>query len=54
LIGHIAGVKRIEDNDADFFTPEDMLVELKEDNLASYPAHAADPQCLRRALPRSA
>ncbi|MBP1888343.1 Dps family protein [Sinorhizobium mexicanum] len=32
-IGHIARVKHIEDNDADFVTPEDMLAELKEDNL---------------------
>ena len=33
-IGHIARVRHIEDNDADFVTAEDMLVELKEDNLA--------------------
>src|SRR3954465_5267690 len=33
-IGHIAKVKHIEDNDADFVTPEDMVAELKEDNLA--------------------
>jgi len=33
-IGHIARVKHIEDNDARFVTPEDMLAELKEDNLA--------------------
>src|SRR5438552_16513276 len=33
-IGHIARVKHIEDNDADFVTAEDMLAELKEDNLA--------------------
>src|ERR1700746_1788590 len=32
-IGHIARVKHIEDNDARFVTPEDMLAELKEDNL---------------------
>jgi starvation-inducible DNA-binding protein len=32
-IGHIARVKRIADNDADFVTAEDMLAELKEDNL---------------------
>ncbi|WP_354122407.1 DNA starvation/stationary phase protection protein [Bradyrhizobium sp. LA6.12] len=32
-IGHIARVKHIEDNDAGFVTPEDMLAELKEDNL---------------------
>src|SRR5213592_3658325 len=32
-IGHIARVKRIEDNEADFVTAEDMLTELKEDNL---------------------
>ena len=33
-IGHIARVKHIEDNDADFIIPEDMLSELKEGNLA--------------------
>ena len=33
-IGHIARVKHIEDNDADFVTPEGMLAELREDNLA--------------------
>jgi starvation-inducible DNA-binding protein len=33
-IGHIARVKHIKDNDARFVTPEDMLAELKEDNLA--------------------
>jgi starvation-inducible DNA-binding protein len=33
-IGHIARVTHIEDNDADFVTAEDMLAELKEDNLA--------------------
>jgi starvation-inducible DNA-binding protein len=32
-IGHIAKLKTIEDNDADFVTPEDMLAELREDNL---------------------
>lgn len=32
-IGHIARLKKIEDNDADFVTPDDMLAELKEDNL---------------------
>src|SRR6201998_955871 len=31
-IGHIARVKRIADNDADYVTPEDMLSELWEDN----------------------
>jgi starvation-inducible DNA-binding protein len=33
-IGHIARIKRIADNDADFVTPEDMLSELWEDNKA--------------------
>jgi starvation-inducible DNA-binding protein len=33
-IGHIARVKHIGDNDADFVTAEDMLAELKEENLA--------------------
>jgi len=32
-IGHIARLQRIEDNDADFVTPGDMLSELREDNL---------------------
>jgi starvation-inducible DNA-binding protein len=33
-IGQIARVMHIEDNDADFVTPEDTLAELKGDNLA--------------------
>ena len=33
-IGHTARVKHIEDNDAHFVAPEDMLAELKEDNYA--------------------
>ena len=33
-IAHIARIKRIADNDADFVTPEDMLSELWEDNKA--------------------
>jgi starvation-inducible DNA-binding protein len=32
-IGHIAKLQRVADNDADFVTPEDMLAELREDNL---------------------
>lgn len=32
-IGHIARVQRLLDNDADFVTPDDMLAELREDNL---------------------
>jgi len=31
-IGHIARLQRVEDNDADFVTPSDMLAELREDN----------------------
>jgi starvation-inducible DNA-binding protein len=31
-IGHIAGLKRVLDNDADFVTPLDMLAELRDDN----------------------
>jgi starvation-inducible DNA-binding protein len=31
-IGHIAQIKRIADNDADYVTPKDMLSELWEDN----------------------
>jgi len=31
-IGHIARLQRVEDNDADYVTPQDMLAELREDN----------------------
>jgi starvation-inducible DNA-binding protein len=31
-IGHIARLQRLEDNDADFVTPQDMLAELRDDN----------------------
>jgi starvation-inducible DNA-binding protein len=31
-IGQIARLKRVEDNDADFVTPQDMLAELRDDN----------------------
>ena len=31
-IGHISRLKRIEDNDAEFVTPKDMLAELRDDN----------------------
>jgi starvation-inducible DNA-binding protein len=31
-IGHIGHLQRIEDNDADFVTPLDMLAELRDDN----------------------
>ena len=31
-IGHIARTQRLQDNDAEFVTPEDMLSELVEDN----------------------
>lgn len=33
-IGHIARLQRLKDNDADYVTPQDMLAELREDNLA--------------------
>jgi len=33
-VGHIARIKRVEDNDADYVTPQDMLSELWEDNKA--------------------
>jgi len=33
-IGHIARLKRVDDNDADYVTPQDMLSELWEDNKA--------------------
>src|ERR1043166_9879318 len=32
-IGHIAKLQRIKDNDADFVSPQDMLAELRDDNL---------------------
>jgi starvation-inducible DNA-binding protein len=32
-IGDIAKLQRIKDNDADFVTPQDMLAELRDDNL---------------------
>ena len=32
-IGQISRQQRIQDNDADFVTPDDMLAELREDNL---------------------
>jgi starvation-inducible DNA-binding protein len=32
-IGHIAKLQRIKDNDAEFVTPQDMLAELRDDNL---------------------
>lgn len=31
-IGHVARLQRVEDNDADFVTPTDMVAELREDN----------------------
>jgi starvation-inducible DNA-binding protein len=33
-IGHIARLQRVEDNDAEFVEPSDMLAELREDNKA--------------------
>ena len=32
-IGHIAKLQRIKDNDAEFVSPQDMLAELRDDNL---------------------
>ena len=32
-IGHIARLQRISDNDAEYVEPEDMLAELRDDNL---------------------
>jgi starvation-inducible DNA-binding protein len=31
-IGHVSGLQRVLDNDADFVTPMDMLAELRDDN----------------------
>ncbi|WP_439816614.1 Dps family protein [Zavarzinia sp. CC-PAN008] len=33
-IGHVSRLQRIQDNDADFVSPKDMLAELREDNKA--------------------
>lgn len=33
-IGHIARLKRVADNDAEYVSPQDMLAEAREDNLA--------------------
>src|SRR3954451_18679525 len=43
-IGHIAGLQRVLDNDADYVSPLDMLAALKEDNiqLASHMRAAHD------------
>ena len=32
-IGHVDRLKRVADNDADFVTPQDMLAELRDDNM---------------------
>jgi starvation-inducible DNA-binding protein len=32
-IGHVSRLQRVLDNDADFVTPEDMLAELRDDNV---------------------
>jgi starvation-inducible DNA-binding protein len=32
-VGHIARLKRLADNDAEYVTPQDMLAELREDNM---------------------
>ena len=32
-IGHIAALQRVLDNDAEYVTPQDMLAELRDDNL---------------------
>src|SRR6185437_5152515 len=32
-IGHIGRLQRLQDNDADYVTPLDMLAELREDNI---------------------
>ena len=32
-IGHIARLQRVADNDADYVTPQDMLAELRDDNI---------------------
>ena len=31
-IGHIAGLQRVLDNDADYVAPQDMRAELRDDN----------------------
>jgi len=32
-IGHVSRLQRVLDNDADYVTPEDMLAELRDDNM---------------------
>ncbi|QWT18494.1 DNA starvation/stationary phase protection protein [Bacillus sp. NP157] len=32
-IGHVSRLQRLSDNDADFVTPQDMIAELREDNM---------------------
>lgn len=32
-VGHVSRLQRIEDNDADFVTPKDMLAEIRQDNV---------------------
>jgi starvation-inducible DNA-binding protein len=32
-IGHVSRLQRVLDNDADFVTPLDMLLELRDDNI---------------------
>ena len=44
-IGHIARMQRIRDNDAEYVDPQDMLAELKDDNLPNI-RDAASPQYL--------
>src|SRR3974390_1639915 len=45
-IGHIGRLQRIEDNDADFVTPMDMLAELRDDN-KQLTARLREPHDLR-------
>jgi len=43
-IGHIGRLQRVEDNDAEFITPADMLAELREDNGQLVASVAISPQ----------
>ena len=51
-IGHIGRLQRIEDNDADYVTPLDMVAELRSDNQQTGREHARGARALRRARGR--
>ena len=55
-IGHIAQLQRIEDNDADFVAPRDMLLELMANNKIrsrTCAMHTSSPTTMRMSRPRA-